>query len=76
MADGRPVADDARLGGRLTEPTMRALGRVLADLPSLGYDAVWRGMEAADVGAPHHRLRVFVVAWPRRTGRMDPPGQP
>lgn len=65
MVDGRPVADDARLSGRLAEPTMRALGRVLADLSNLGYDAVWRGMEAADVGAPHHRLRIFVVAWPR-----------
>lgn len=75
MADGRPVADDVRLGGRLTEPTMRALGRVLADLSSLGYDAVWRGMEAADVGAPHHRLRIFVVAWPHE-GRLAPDGEP
>ena len=68
MVDGQPVRDDARLDGRLTEPTMRALGRVLADLSNLGYDAVWRGMEAADVGAPHHRLRIFMVAWPRDGG--------
>ena len=70
---------------------MRALGRVLADLSNLGYDAVWRGMEAADVGAPHHRLRIFVTAWPRidrphtdspvlrelnALGPIDPPGDP
>lgn len=91
MAEGGPVADDARLSGRFAEPTMRALGRVLADLSNLGYDAVWRGMEAADVGAPHHRLRIFVVAWPRTDkpetdspilkglnalGPLDPPGDP
>ena len=48
-----------------TAPTIRALGRVLGDLANLGYDAVWRGLEAADIGAPHHRLRIFVTAWPR-----------
>lgn len=41
---------------------MRALGRVLGDLSSLGYDAQWRTVRASDVGAPHHRQRVFVVA--------------
>ncbi len=44
--------------------SMRALGRVLGDLSELGYDAVWHGLRAADVGAPHARLRVFVVAYP------------
>src|SRR5690606_27931492 len=29
-----------------------------------GYDARWCGLRAADVGAPHGRFRVFVVAWP------------
>jgi len=43
---------------------MRALGRVLGDLSELGYDAVWHGLRAADVGAPHARFRVFVVACP------------
>jgi DNA (cytosine-5)-methyltransferase 1 len=44
--------------------SMRALGRVLGDLSELGYDAVWHGLRAADVGAPHARFRVFVVAYP------------
>lgn len=47
-------------------PTLRALGRVLGDLAELGYDAQWTGLRAADVGAPHGRFRVFVVAYPDR----------
>ena len=52
--------------GERAEPpaNMRGLGCVLADLSNLGYDAAWRLLEAADVGAPHHRARVFVTAWP------------
>lgn len=41
---------------------LRALGRVLGDLADLGYDCQWRGLRAADVGAPHGRYRVFVLA--------------
>lgn len=43
-------------------PVLRALGRVLGDLSDLGYDCQWRGLRAADVGAPHGRFRVFVLA--------------
>lgn len=46
------------------EPALRALGAVLADLAELGYDAAWVGLRAADVGAPHGRFRVFILAWP------------
>lgn len=41
---------------------LRALGRVLGDLADLGYDCQWRGLRAADVGAPHGRYRVFILA--------------
>lgn len=41
---------------------LRALGRVLGDLADLGYDCQWRGLRAADVGAPHARYRVFILA--------------
>lgn len=47
---------------------LRALGRVLGDLSDLGYDASWHGLRAADVGAPHGRFRVFVVATDTRDG--------
>lgn len=48
---------------------MRALGAVLADLADVGYDAVWCGLRAADVGAPHGRFRVFIVAYPAAADR-------
>ena len=43
---------------------LRALGRVLGDLAEVGYDAAWTTLAAADIGAPHRRGRVFVLAWP------------
>jgi DNA (cytosine-5)-methyltransferase 1 len=45
-------------------PVLRALGRVVGDLSELGYVGRWGGLRAADVGAPHGRFRVFIVAWP------------
>ncbi|WP_414939754.1 DNA cytosine methyltransferase [Amycolatopsis sp. cmx-11-51] len=41
------------------------LHRVLGDLAEAGYDALWRSVRAADVGAAHRRERVFLCAWPR-----------
>lgn len=50
------------VGNRRTQPVLRGLGAVLGDLAQLGYDARWYGLRAADVGAPHGRFRVFLVA--------------
>ncbi|OZG50842.1 DNA cytosine methyltransferase [Bombiscardovia coagulans] len=61
-----------RLKGLYTHPRLRALGRVLGDLATMGYDAIWLTVEAADVGAPHHRARLFVCAWPRNTRNCKP----
>jgi DNA (cytosine-5)-methyltransferase 1 len=41
---------------------------VLADLTQIGYDARWQVVRASDVGAPHQRARLFVVAYPDGTG--------
>lgn len=38
------------------------LDRVLGDLADAGYDASWRSVRASDVGAPHARKRLFVLA--------------
>jgi DNA (cytosine-5)-methyltransferase 1 len=35
---------------------------VLADLAYLGFDAEWSNFGAIDVGAPHRRQRIFIVA--------------
>lgn len=37
---------------------------VLGDLAESGYDAEWTVLPAAALGAPHHRERVFIVAYP------------
>lgn len=63
-ADQEMLETAAMFGGTTTStPTLRALGRVLGDLADLGYDASWRGIRASDVGAPHGRFRVFVLAY-------------
>jgi len=36
--------------------------RVLGDLAEIGYDATWVTLRAADIGAPHGRKRLFVLA--------------
>lgn len=40
----------------------RGLDDVLGSLASLGYDAEWHCVQAADFGAPHIRDRVYVIA--------------
>ena len=51
------------MGGTLDgEPVLRALGRVLGDLSTLGYDAQWRTIRVSDIGGAHQRARVFVLA--------------
>ena len=42
--------------------TTRGLGTVLGDLASLGFDAEWGVLSAADVGANHKRERIWICA--------------
>lgn len=48
--------------------TSRGLGVVLGDLATLGYDARWGVIGACDVGAPHKRERIWIVADTVRDG--------
>lgn len=59
------------LGERARRPVLRALGRVLGDLATLGYDAGWHCLRASEVGAPHGRLRVFILAWDADVPRVE-----
>lgn len=59
MEPGEGLLDE-QPGGHL-----RALGRVLGDLTNLGYDTEWGMLRASDIGAPHHRARIFLIAWPQ-----------
>lgn len=43
--------------------TSRGLGTVLGDLAALGFDAEWGVLSAADVGAPHLRERIWILAY-------------
>ena len=44
--------------------THRGLDTVLSSLAEIGYDAEWQDIRAEDVGAPHRRERIWIVAYP------------
>ena len=52
--------------------TSRGLGTVLGDLASLGYDARWGVLGAANVGAPHQRDRIWIVAHANGMRELQP----
>mgnify|MGYP003558475140 FL=1 len=49
--------------GLLTARGGRDFAEVLGDLAALGFDAEWATFRASDVGAPHKRERLFVLAY-------------
>lgn len=58
-------------------PGLRTLGlrQVLADLASFGFDAEWTCFRASDLGAPHERNRLWIVATDsNRIQLRDEPG--
>ena len=44
--------------------TFRGLDRVLSSLAEIGYDAEWQDIRAEDLGAPHKRERIWIIAYP------------
>jgi site-specific DNA-cytosine methylase len=52
--------------------TVRGLDRVLGSLAEIGYDAVWQDIRASDVGAPHRRERIWIVAYPQSRKSGEP----
>ena len=50
--------------GLLTGDSGRWFGQFLYDLAQIGFDAEWHCVEAAYVGAPHRRDRVWIIAYP------------
>lgn len=44
--------------------TFRGLDQVLGALAEIGYNAEWQDIRASDVGAPHKRERIWIVAYP------------
>jgi DNA (cytosine-5)-methyltransferase 1 len=43
-------------------------GKILGDLAEIGFDARWYSIQAADMGAPHKRNRVWIVGYPECNG--------
>lgn len=54
---------------------VRGLDRVLGDLAALGFDAEWDVLRAADVGAPHLRARIFILAYANSVHSWLQPGR-
>ena len=52
----------------------RGLVTVLQDLAKIGYDAEWTVMGADDVGAPHERKRLWLVAYADSVRQLQPQG--
>ncbi|BAQ89847.1 cytosine-specific DNA-methyltransferase [uncultured Mediterranean phage uvMED] len=44
---------------------------VIADLESLGYQTTWGIFSASEVGAPHQRKRVYILAYTSGAGRQQ-----
>ena len=59
------MESEGGLLGKNKRGHLRALGRVAGDLDEIGYDTEWTTLRASDIGAPHHRERVFLLAWRR-----------
>ena len=48
--------------------TVRGIDVVLGSLAQIGFDAEWDCIRASDVGAPHRRERIWIVAYPATLG--------
>lgn len=51
--------------------SFRGLLTVLGDFAQTGYNAEWFTLRASDVGAPHRRERLFIVATPARETNLE-----
>jgi DNA (cytosine-5)-methyltransferase 1 len=48
--------------------TIRGLDAVLGSLHEIGYNAVWQTIRACQLGMPHARERVWIIAYPEQVG--------
>ena len=58
--------------GLLSIDSGKVFGGILRDMAESGYDAEWTCIQAKDVGAPHKRERVFIVAHAQHSGLNGP----
>lgn len=53
---------------KTAEKSVRYFGTILGDLAQSGYVVRWRVLSAAEVGAPHKRDRLWIVAYANSSG--------
>lgn len=53
--------------------TFRGLDTVLGTLAEIGYNAEWQDIRAEDVGAPHKRERIWIIAYPNSNSKPSVP---
>ncbi len=51
--------------------TIRGLDTLLSSLAGIRYDAEWQDIRAEDMGAPHERKRIWIVAYPEGQRRRE-----
>ena len=56
------------VSGLITIDSGRVFSGILRDLAKAGYDAEWFMLRASDMGAPHRRERLFIVAYTQHRG--------
>jgi DNA (cytosine-5)-methyltransferase 1 len=49
-------------------------GEILSSLAQIGFDARWTVLGADDVGAPHRRKRLWILAYPHGERQLQPEG--
>ena len=54
----------------LTGDSGRWFAQFLYDLAEIGYDAEWHCIPASELGAHHHRDRVWIIAYPNNDGQF------
>jgi DNA (cytosine-5)-methyltransferase 1 len=57
--------------GLLSSDNGGFFSKILRELSSGGYDAEWRIISGSDVGAPHRRERLWIVAYPNGSVGVD-----
>ena len=60
--------------GGLLSRKHRYFETILKDLAESGYDAWWKVISAAEVGAPHKRDRLWIVAYPNSSRELQSEG--
>ncbi len=63
---GPDFIEAENVGDFLTVNGGKDFRTILGELAAMGYNAEWRICRSSDVGAPHHRERLYIIAYSNR----------